>query len=326
MDRSIVYAGSIPQDLDILYPQRAAMIALGSLAQAVLGSGTVVDGLTVAQAAVPALTVVVAPGSIHSLGNVDATAYGSLAADTTHSIVKQGVLLDAVTVPITPPGTVGYSQVFLIEAQYQEIDAAAVVLPYYNASNPSVPYSGPANAGTPQYTRRLGKVVIQVKAGTAATTGTQITPSVDAGWTALAAVTVANGATTILNAAIAAVRTAALDPYKFPALSNGFGSSIGSSGWQKLPSGLIIQWGGFGGTTGSLGGGVAEAAGIAVTFPIAFPTAARRVVVSVDDVSGTCLQETAWISSGPSTTGFGAGLSCKQASTAMTGSYFAIGN
>lgn len=44
---------------------------------------------------------------------------------------------------------------------------------------------------------------------------------------------------------------------------SGFGASKASSGYQKLPSGLIIQW----------GNGVSNASGnITFTFPIAFPT------------------------------------------------------
>lgn len=43
-----------------------------------------------------------------------------------------------------------------------------------------------------------------------------------------------------------------------------FGASFGESGWQKLSSGLIIQWG----VTASIG-----AVTVNVTFPLAFPTA-----------------------------------------------------
>jgi hypothetical protein len=45
--------------------------------------------------------------------------------------------------------------------------------------------------------------------------------------------------------------------------SNSFASSLATSGYQRLPSGLIIQWGGTLGVTNS----------IAITFPIAFPNA-----------------------------------------------------
>jgi hypothetical protein len=50
--------------------------------------------------------------------------------------------------------------------------------------------------------------------------------------------------------------------------ANEFGLSAAGNGYQKLPSGLILQWGA--GSTGV--GGVAN-----VTFPIAFPTAAYFV-------------------------------------------------
>lgn len=52
----------------------------------------------------------------------------------------------------------------------------------------------------------------------------------------------------------------------------GFGSSINSIGYQKLPSGLIIQWGAN--VAGS------TSAGAQVNFPIAFPNACLQVVAS----------------------------------------------
>ncbi len=45
MDRNLVYPGAIPLDTDILSLNRNAMVALGFLAQACLGTNTVVDGL-----------------------------------------------------------------------------------------------------------------------------------------------------------------------------------------------------------------------------------------------------------------------------------------
>lgn len=52
-------------------------------------------------------------------------------------------------------------------------------------------------------------------------------------------------------------------------LASDFASSLSSSGYQKLPSGLILQWG----ETGS----IASNATFSVTFPIAFPSACRHV-------------------------------------------------
>jgi hypothetical protein len=52
-----------------------------------------------------------------------------------------------------------------------------------------------------------------------------------------------------------------------------FGSSLGSSGWQRLPSGLIVQWGVFTGQS-------------TTSFPISFPTACNSVVGSVSASGG----------------------------------------
>ena len=91
MDRILVYPGSIPLDTDILNTNRNSMIALGYLAQAILGSGTVVDGLACSPTAPASMTVSVGPGSITQLTVVDTLAYGSLPADTTDPLLKFGV-------------------------------------------------------------------------------------------------------------------------------------------------------------------------------------------------------------------------------------------
>ena len=105
----------------------------------------------------------------------------------------------------------------------------------------------------------------------------------------------------------------------------GGGGTLSANGWQRLAGGLILQWGSFSGTTGSLVDGVAENPAIAVTFPIAFPNDCWRVYPIAHDVSGACLQEHAWQTGAPSLTGVSMGLSCRQAAAAMTGSYLAIG-
>lgn len=65
-----------------------------------------------------------------------------------------------------------------------------------------------------------------------------------------------------------------------------FGASLASAGYQKLPSGLIIQWGVAGGGTGTR------------TFPIAFPTAFLSIALAcqANDTSG--------VTGTPSVTGF----------------------
>jgi hypothetical protein len=266
MDRSIVYPGSIPLDTDLLNTNRNAMIGLGALIQAVLGSATVVDGLAVAPTLPASLAVMVAPGSITQLTTLDPSAYGSLAADSTSPLVKMGVNLASNSFTLTAPVTSGQSVAWLIEASFQESDLNPVVLPYYNAAAPSQPYLGPNNAGTAQATRRAQLVQLQAKPGAAASTGSQVAPAVDAGWVGLAVITLAYGQTQITAGNIAAMATAPILPFKLPALRPGFSTqqSFTGSGSFTVPAGVsrvkvrAIGGGGGGGgntTTGGGGGG-----------------------------------------------------------------------
>lgn len=219
MDRRIVYPGAIPLDLDLLEPQRNTEIALGYLMQAAFGTTTIIDGLAVSQQASPNMTVQVGPGSIIASTAVDTAgvAFGSLPVDTTN-LVKIGVNKLPVTMAaLTAPATAGQSQNWLIEAQFLEADGVPVVLPYYNASTPAVPYTGPTNSGTAQNTRRTNTVQLQWKAGAAAATGQQNTPRPDAGWVGVAIVTLANGQASITNASISPYASAPYVPTKLSA-------------------------------------------------------------------------------------------------------------
>jgi len=212
LDRQIIYPGQIPLETDLLNTNRNAMIGLSKFSGALIGTQTVASGLACTPNSPAALNVVVGPGELYSLQNLDGTAYSSLAADTTHQIVKQGILLDAVTLACPAPVTAGFSVNYLIEAAYQDVDTTSVALPYYNAANPSQAYSGPGNSGVSQATQRKGTVVLTAKAGTAATTGTQTTPAPDAGNVGLFIVTVANGQSTITSTSISTAANAPFVP------------------------------------------------------------------------------------------------------------------
>lgn len=218
MDRQIVYQGQVPIETDVLLTNKNTMMALGFLMQAVLGTTLSVDGLACTPNTPAALNVLVGPGTIHSLQNVDGTAYGTLQADTTSQIVKQGLSLTTQTFATPAPATTGHSIVYLIQAAYQDVDAGAAVLPYYNASNPNVPWSGPNNTGVSQNTVRRGTCLLGVKAGVSATTGTQVTPAPDAGYVGLYAVTVANGQTTVTSGNIQKLGSAPFIEAKLPAM------------------------------------------------------------------------------------------------------------
>jgi len=197
MDRQIVYPGAIPLDTDVLNLERNVMIAEGFLAQGMFGTGTQVWGLSCGPTTPASMSILVGPGAIVSQQVVDQSAFGSLAADTTDALVKVGINLTSTTLTTTAPSSAGQSINYLIEASFLEEDTTPVVLPYYNASNPAQPYTGPSNSGAAQNTQRLQRVQLQLKAGTPANTGTQTTPAVDSGWVGLYVVTVAYGQTTV---------------------------------------------------------------------------------------------------------------------------------
>ena len=203
MDRQIVYSGQVPQTTDLLNTNRQAMIALAKLCADLFGTSTVVSGLGCVPTSPASMSVNINPGQIYQQANLDGTPYSALPQDTAHSLLKQGILMDAQSFTLTAPATTGYSQNYLIQAAYLDNDVNNVVLPYYNSANPSQAFNGPGGNGTSQPTTRAGQVSLQLVAGTAAPTNTQVTPAVTAGYVGLAVITVANGQSTVTNTGIA---------------------------------------------------------------------------------------------------------------------------
>ena len=199
MDRPLIYAQEQGRSTDFLFGQRAAMIGLAKVAEAILGTATFMSGLGCVPTSPASMSVQVNPGQIFSLQNVDSSPYGILGADTTHQILKQGLMLDATQLACPAPTTSGYSINYLVQVAFQETDTTNVVLPFYDSSNPSQPYSGQNNNGTALPTERQDQCVVSVKAGAAAATGSQTTPSPDAGYIGAYVVTVAYGAATITS-------------------------------------------------------------------------------------------------------------------------------
>ncbi len=271
MDRTIVYPGSIPLDTDMLRMNRNTMVALGALIQAVLGSTTVVDGLVVSPIAPNSLSVSVAPGSITTSAVVDAQAFGSLGADS-DALMKMGINLEATTLVLSPTATAGQSVAWLIEAAFVEMDSNPIMLPYYNAGNPTQPWLGPNNGGSSQPTARVQQVQLQARAGVPAQTGSQVPPAVDAGWVGLAVVTVAYGQSAIGASSISSFAGTPSLCYSLPQLRPGFCSmqAFAASGSFVVPNGVamaratVIGGGGAGGTHSTLPGGGGGAGGRAI--------------------------------------------------------------
>ena len=239
MDRVINWPGALPLVDDILHTNQNTMIALGYLMRATIGPCTTVDGLTCTPTNPPSLAVVVSDGSIISLENLEATSYSVLPQNEANSILKMGININPTTFPISPPGTSGYQTVFLIQATFGEFDINPVVLPYYNASNPSIPLSGPAGSGVSQATVRHNSVQLELKAGTSAPVNTAVAPAADAGWLALWTITVNAGQTSIQPSNIVVVPGA---PFLTSKLN---WSETGGCGTQNF--------GGGGGATGPTG-------------------------------------------------------------------------
>jgi hypothetical protein len=196
------------------------------------------------------------------LSVVDTLAYGSLPADTTDPLVKLGVNLTATSFTLAAPATSGQSINYLIQAALQESDTNPIVLPYYNAANPVQPYSGPNNSGVAQNTCRIQRVQLGLKAGAAATAGTQATPPIDNGWAGLYVVTVSYGQTAIGTASISQLTTAPFLTWKLPMLRPGFASGVQAfstvgTATFVVPAGVsqveVEVWGGGSGSYASYG-------------------------------------------------------------------------
>jgi len=220
MDRQTQYFGALVAETDPLKIQQNVMVALGWETQSMLGTAAAVDGFGLVPTTPASLVANLAPGAIYQVANLEATTWSSLPANTGTSIVKQGLMQAVDPITFTPPAGIGYSQCFLVEAQYADLDTNPVLLPYYNAINPSVPFSGPGGSGNSQNTARLGIVAIQVKAGIAVA-GTPAIPTPDPGWVGLYVVTLANGAASVTAGNIATYVLAPFIPVKLPGVPSG---------------------------------------------------------------------------------------------------------
>ncbi|MCQ9154064.1 glycine-rich domain-containing protein [Acidomonas methanolica] len=154
MDRTIVYAGSIPLDTDVLRAGRYVKEGVGRLAEMLFGQGAMAASGLACTPSTTALSVTIGPGSILAPGALDATAIGGagggLAADTT-AIACQ-YLNEAAQVVAIPSSGVTCT----IYALCSEVDTDGTVLPFYNAADPAQTLAGVSNDGAALPTRRTG--------------------------------------------------------------------------------------------------------------------------------------------------------------------------
>lgn len=102
----------------------------------------------------------------------------------------------------------------------------------------------------------------------------------------------------------------------------GSNQSLGGTGYQKLPGGLILQWGSA--HVGDFSDGVNDPH--SVTFPITFPTALAQVFTTMQDPAGGGSAAVAILVTAQSASGFTAGYSESSSSVEdMTIAWFALG-
>ncbi len=191
-DRQIVYPQETPYDTDVLSTNKDSYIGLGRLIAAVLGESVEINGLEAIPTVSPSLAVNVKRGEIYILETTDPVAYGSLGTDS-NPLMKQGVYFGSSAPFSTPaPVTVGFSIDYLIQVEFSETQTDLQVRQYWNAAEPTNPFN------IPSLSLLKDEAVVSIKAGTAATTGTQVPPTPDADNYGLWVITVAHGQTTVV--------------------------------------------------------------------------------------------------------------------------------
>lgn len=191
VDRILEYPIEVPICEDDLRTNRNFMVGLGKLAEVLTGKQTVLQGLLCKPTIPASLSVLVEPGQIFSWQNIDNSAYSELPEDTDHQIIKQGLILDETELPCPAPVTVGFSINYLVQIKFNEVDSLNEERAFYNSDDPTQPEIKYKDS------QREDKCIVAVKAGVAAATGTQVTPSPDTDFVGAWVVTVDEGQTEI---------------------------------------------------------------------------------------------------------------------------------
>lgn len=189
------------RDYDFVSFEHDTMVGLGAMIQDILSglSLTVVAGLAGTQTGSPSLSINIGAGRVYTVTLADAVATGSIPQDTT-LICQQGQT-SGQQLTLVPP-TAGQSQWNLIQCQFSQVDAVRAndpnqgIVPFYNASNPTVPNPVSIN------TVRQGLLVLQVLSGPAATTGSEVPPTPTNGWVPLYLIDLVGGQGIITTAQI----------------------------------------------------------------------------------------------------------------------------
>jgi hypothetical protein len=207
-------SGINPQSTWLNQEERWIRLGIGAFWwQALCGSQATCPGNFSNLSVVPngGVNVVVQPSVSNSIGTLyqllpeETSGFGGypsgvgvfLPADATQVMI-QGTIAQATSAigPLSPPLTTGQSITYLVECNILTVDTTSQPVNIVSAGGSVTPST--ANRD------RVDTVNCQGKAGVAATTGTQVTPTVDTGYVAVASVAVPFGTSTITNGMITA--------------------------------------------------------------------------------------------------------------------------
>ena len=278
MDRQVVYPGSIPLDTDLLSIQRNTLAALGALTQSILGTQPIADGLPCSPTP-SGYGVVIGAGTLSMAVALDQTAFGSLPS-VSNTVMKTGVVVNPISIPLQTTSDQTMVLSWLIQATLTEIDDQPLTLQYWNATAPSIPFSGPGNSGSAQNTRRRTQLVINAKSSSPIPFGAFAPPPPDPGFVGLYGVTtwIGKGSTTIDD--INALPTSPILRFHLPDLTPGFSrveaftsnrTWVVPPGVSKVRVRLVGGGGGGGGGTTGYGGGGGGAGGYAESILVLQP-------------------------------------------------------
>ncbi|QDH16775.1 glycine-rich domain-containing protein [Swingsia samuiensis] len=145
MDRAIVYPGAIPVDTDLLRIGKYTKAGIGALADMVYGPGSIAaSGLTCTPSSTD-LSVMIGAGTITAPSVMDVNTFGGIGGGyepdkTITTCQYQNESLVRVTIPSS-------GATYTLFGICSEQDVDPVVLPFFNAANPSQTQAGMNNNG-----------------------------------------------------------------------------------------------------------------------------------------------------------------------------------
>ena len=219
--RYIAYANAGASSQSFNGVQQNAMVADGDIFQALCGTTAVFWGLQVTPGT--GLSVNIAPGGLTSYTQVDPSGVGGFVVNTNYCVKKAALAAVFNETGFTAPSS-GQAINYLLEASFlsTQVNSQPINYKYQNANG-----TVSSSTGASQPLQITDTVSFQLKNGTPANVGTQVTPGVDNGWIPIAVITVPGGATSLTQANISV-------PANAPTIMSVLGLGLGLSSYATI--------------------------------------------------------------------------------------------